>query len=60
MLILNLNITLILFKFTNFSQSNEDISKIMKKNQLNRKHFDIIMNKVRHFKSVCSEIKIVY
>jgi hypothetical protein len=45
-------IILILFQLKNFSQSNENKQNIEKKNQLNRKHLDIIMNKIRHCKYI--------
>jgi len=43
-------IILILFQLKNFSQSNENKQNNEKKNQFNRKHLDIIMNKIRHCK----------
>ncbi len=45
-------IILILFQLKNFSQSNENKQNSEKKNQLNRKHLDIIMNKIRHCKYI--------
>jgi hypothetical protein len=46
------SIILILFQLTNFTQSNENKQNNEKKNQLNRKHLDIIMNKIRHCKYI--------